>query len=77
MKEEELICPMCRSIYNSCRELGIVFSVGETCNNQSFQPKHCNPTTPCPGKLRERLPSDFKPKKPTPIEDLLSPDDFY
>ena len=77
MKDEKFICLLCRSFYGSCRELGIVFYVGERCNNQSYQPPSCNQKTPCPGRLRLIEPSDYKPKKETPLEDLLSPDDIY
>lgn len=46
-----LHCPECGSWYNGDPQYHVVWTVGETCGNQSFNPKRCNPKNPCQGKL--------------------------
>jgi hypothetical protein len=52
-----LKCPLCGSWYSTSREtreLGILFKVGDVCNNQAMtgpDPKKASPDHPCRGIL--------------------------
>lgn len=80
------LCPLCRTMYSDCRELGFVFSFMETCGNQAWDreedPNRDRP--PCPGKLRTMTRKDvldISEREDARLKqetiDALSPEDFY